>query len=269
MSDKKSPFDFTGTFGDYTVYDDPATGKRVVSRKGGPTSEQYRTSPNYARAREGSVEFGGRSKWASTCKKALSDIMHLTHVRCYNDIVAGGYQIQLKEVDGIHGNRSITIGNNPGALAMIELNKNHPFRNIVRFAHETTLSADKTTVTLNIPEFITSRDVRWEKKLLAVRIYMVIAQLSDFVWNPVLEVYEPVVPDLEILSQCVASEWIYQNSEINNVTLTASFDEPAFSNPGTSVIVAMGVEFSLQAIMGQPNVTPGNGTAAIVDYFAS
>jgi hypothetical protein len=269
MSDKKDPFDFTGTFGDYTVYDDPATGKRVVSRKGGPTPEQFRTSPNYARTREGCKEFGGRSKWASMFKKAFSDIGHLTHVRCYNEIVAGGRQIQQKEVDGIQGNRSIAISNNPEALAMIEFNVSHPFRNIVRFKHETSLSPDKTTVTLNIPEFITSRDVRWDKKFLAVRIYLVIAQQSDFAWNPVLEVYEPVVPDLEILSQCVASDWIYQNSEINQVTLTASFEEPAFSAPGTSVIVAMGVEFSLQAIMGQPYVTPGNGSAAIVGYFGS
>ena len=268
MSDKKSPFDFTGTFGDYTVYDDPATGKRVVSRKGGPTPEQFRTSPNYARAREGGVEFGGRSKWASTFKKALSDIGHLTHVRYYNDIVAGGRQIQQKEIDGIFGNRSIAISNYPEALAMIEFNKSHPFRNIVRFAHETTLSADKTTVTLNIPEFITSRDVRWDQKFLAVRIYLVIAQQSDFVWNPVLKVYAPVVPDLEILSQCTVSDWYYQNSVPNDVLLQASFEEPAFNVPGTSVIVAMGAEFSLQAFNGQPYVSPGNGSAAIVGYFA-
>jgi hypothetical protein len=39
MSDNKGPFDFNDSFGDFRSYDDPATGKRVNARKGGPTSE--------------------------------------------------------------------------------------------------------------------------------------------------------------------------------------------------------------------------------------
>jgi hypothetical protein len=123
-------------------------------------------------------------------------------------------------------------------------------------------------VTLSIPEFITSRDVRWPFKFYAVRIYMVIAQISDVCWNPVLKVYQPIVPDLEILSQCMISDWMVQNSVPHEVNLEASFEAPAFSTPGTTVIVAMGVEISLNAFSGQAYVTPRNGTAAIVGYFA-
>jgi hypothetical protein len=267
MADEKDPFDLNGTFGDYRIYVDPSIGKRVVSRTGGPTPEQFKKDPNYARARERSNEFGGRSKWASTFKMSLSDLSHLMHVRCYNQIMTGGYLIQQKEPDGIHGFRTISVINNPGALAMIEFNKRHPFRNLIQVDHKVNLSPDKTTVTLSIPGFITSRDLRWEKKFLAVRIYMVIMQLADFAWNPVLKVYQPVVPDLEVLSQCTVSDWIYQNSVPNDVLLQASFEEPAFTSPGTSVIVAMGVEFSLQSFNKQPYVTPGNGSMAIVGYF--
>lgn len=268
MPDEKDPYSFNGSFGDFRSYDDPGTGKHIIARKGGPTSKQFKNDPNYARARERSNEFGGRSTWSSLLKKSLSDIGHLMHVRCFNQIMAGGRQIQQKEPDGIHGYRIISVKNNPEALAMIEFNESHPFRSVIRVANETILFSDKTTVTLRIPEFITSRDVRWGLKFFAVRIYMVIAQVSDVAWNSVLKVYEPVVPDLEILSQCVVSDWMVRNSIPNDVSLEASFEEPAFTTPGTSVIVAMGVEFSLQAIMGQPYVTPRNGSMAIVRYFS-
>jgi hypothetical protein len=268
MSDEKDPYAFNGSFGDFRSYDDPGTGKHIIARKGGPSSKQFKNDPNYARARERSNELGGRSTWSSLVKKSLSDIGHLTHVRCFNQIMAGGRQIQQKEPDGIHGYRIVSVKNNPEALAMIDFNESHPFRNVIRFANETILFPDKQTVTLHIPEFITSRDVRWGLKFYAVRLSMVIAQVSDVVWNPVLKVYEPVVPDLDILSKCVVSDWMVRNSTPNDVRLEASFEEPAFSSPGSSVIVAMGVEVSLNTIMGQPYAVPRDGSMAIVGYFA-
>ena len=267
MADNKNPFDFTGSFGDFCSYNNPATGKPIVCRKGGPTPEQFKNDPNYARARERSTEFGGRSKWSALVKKSFSDMGHLMHMRCFNQIMAAGRLIQENEPDGIHGSRTISVINNPGALPMIEFNESHPFRNVIRVAYETLLSDDKTTVTLGIPGFVTSRDVRWLPKFYAVRIYLAIAQLADVSWNSVLGIYEPVVPDLELLSQCTVSDWMVLNSEPTDVLLKASFEQPAFTSAGTSVIVATGVEFATSVFMGQPYVTPRSGSMAIVEYF--
>ena len=267
MSDNKGPFDFNDSFGDLRSYNDPATGKRVNARKGGPTSEQFKNDPNYARARERSYEFGGRSKWSSLCKTSLLDVKHLMHARCFNKIMTAGRLIMQAEPDGIFGYRTISVNNNPRALPRIEFNERYPFRNLIHVAYETLLSPDKTTVTLSIPGFVTSRDVQWVSKFYAVRLYLDIAQLSDVSWNPVLEMYEPVVPDLELLSKCTVSDWMVLNSEPTDVLLKASFEQPAFTCAGTSVIVAMGVEFSTSAVMRQPYVTPGSGSVAIVGCF--
>ena len=267
MSDNKDPYDFDDNLGDFRSYYDPATGKRIRGRKGGPTPEQYRDDPKYARARERSNEFGGRSKWSSLVKTSLLDLGHLMHVRCFNKIMVAGRLIQEQEADGLHGYRCISVNNNPGALSMIEFNERHPFKSVVHVAYETLLSPDKTTVTLSIPRFITSRDVWWDSKFYAVRMYMVIAQLSDVSWNPVLEIFEPVIPDLELLSICTVGDWMVRNSEPTDVHLEASFEQPALTCVGTSVIVAMGVEFSTAVVMGQPYVTPRSGTAGIVGCF--
>ena len=267
MSENKIPFDLNGSYGDFRSYYDPATGKHIISRKGGPTPEQFKNDPKYARARERSNEFGGRSKWSSLVKTSLLDIRHLMHARCFNNIMVAGRLILQADVDGTHGYRTISVNNNLGALPLIEFNDRHPFNSVIHVAYETLLSPDKTTVTLSIPGFVTSRDAWWGPKFLAVRLYMVIAQLSDFRWNPVLKIYEPIVPDLELLSVFTVSDWMFLNSEPTDVLLKASFEQPALTCAGTSVIVALGAEFSTSMVMRQPSVAPGSGSVAIVGCF--
>jgi len=87
------------------------------------------------------------------------------------------------------------------------------------------------------------------------------------VWNPVTQKYEPLVPDLELLSKKVVSGWMYNNSIPVDVLLSILLNEPAFSIPGTVLVVAAGVEFSLLALNGEPSVTPHTGSMAIVKYY--
>lgn len=267
MSVIKGPFDFTGSFGNLRVYDDPATGKRIIAEKGGPTSDQFWNHPNYAMARENIKEFGGRSSWSSLLKKSLSDIGHLMYVRCFNQIMTAGYHILKQDNTGKIGFRNIAVSNDPAVLLDLDFNKRCPFRSVIRNIYETSLSPDKKTVTLRIPNFISSRDAQWITKFVAVRFYLVIAQVADMAWNTVTNAYEPVVSDLEVLSKCMVSDWFGRNSQPAEVSLEASFDQPAFTLPGTAVIAAMGVEFSTELFLGQPYVKSRSGSMAIVGCY--
>jgi len=46
------------------------------------------------------------------------------------------------------------------------------------------------------------------------------------------------------------------------VNLEASFDQPAFTLPGTTVITAMGVEYSTELFLGRPYVKSRSGSMA-------
>jgi hypothetical protein len=126
---------------------------------------------------------------------------------------------------------------------------------------------DKKTATLSIPGFVTANDAWWVTKYLAVRLYLVIAQISDVAWNPENKKWEPVVCDLQIHSEKTVSDWMYNNSEPQDVNLSVSLDEPAFSLPGTAVVVAVGVEFALKANNGQPFALPHNGSVGIEGVY--
>jgi len=219
--------------------------------------------------RERRSELYGRSKWTSSLKGSLSAIGHLTHARCFNNIMPAGYQMQQKDEVNPHGFRTIAIGKNPWPLYEIDFNKDHPFKSVIRVSQQVTLSPDNKTVTMNIPGFVTSRDVYWVKKFYAVRIYLVIVQQADFAWNPDIEAYGPVVPDLDLLSRYSVTDWMVRNSVPVDVNLEASFAQPAFTLPGTSVLVAMGVEFATNVNMGQPYVTSRCGSMAIVECYTN
>jgi hypothetical protein len=267
MSTIKGPFDFTGSFGNIRCYEDTALGKRILSRKGGPTRDQFLTHPKYARQREFSKEFGGRSKWASMLKATLSDVGHLMYARCFNQIMIAGNPIQQRDLTGKNGFRAVVVKNDPGRLLRIDFNERRPFSKVLSDIYMIGLSPDKRTVTLTIPRFIPSRDLWWVSKFFAVRFYLVIAQIADVAWNPVTEKYEPVVSDLDQLTRCVKGNWIIKNSLPVDVALETSFDLPPFSLPGTSMIVAMGVEIATSLTNGVPNPPTKSGTMAIVGCY--
>ena len=267
MNDDEDPFDFNGSLGNSNFREDSGKRKKASSGKGGPTTDQFKNSDSYLFARERSLEFGGRSKWASLFKSGFSDISQLMYAYCFNQIMAIGRLIQEKDDENDHGNRMIAVKNYPGALALIEFNEKHPFKSLVRFSKEIIFSPDKKTVTLNIREFISERDARWVKKFYAMRFYLVMTQVADMAWVADSKSYQPVVEYLEVLSKCTDSEWLVRNSTPVTVTLETSFDEPAFTLPGTAVVVAIGVEFSTSVISGKPSVNPGSGSLAIVGCF--
>ena len=267
MSTIKGPFDFTGSFGNLRCYDDPATGKRILAGKGGYTKNQFKTLESLEPNRENASEFGASSIWASLLYDGLSDLKHLMHSRCFNKITSKGKFILRQDFTSSHGFRKLEVSKEPQALTGIDFNERNPFRSVIRDSYTISFSEDKRTVTLTIPDFVTARDAWWVTKYLAVRIYLVITQTADMVYNPENKKWEPVVADLELLSRKVVSGWMYFNSQSNEVNLSVSLDEPAFSLPGTVVVAAIGVEFALSSIDGQPVALPHNGSMAIVRCY--
>jgi len=267
MSIINGPFNFSGKLGNMHCYFDPSRGIWILAGNGGAKKKVMATHPNLEKARAYAREFGGRSKWGSLLKQSLSAVRHLMFACCWGKIMATGKLIQRRDETVPLGNRDILVSKDPGVLTQIDFNELHPFRSVIRDNYVIDLSLDKRTITLSIPGFIPANDAWWVTKYYAVRLYLVVAQISDMVWNPVTQTYEPLVPGLELLSRKVVSSWMYNNSITQDDNLSVLLDDPAFSIPGTVLVVAVGVEFSLSAIDGQPVVMPHNGSMAIVKWY--
>jgi len=261
------PNNFTGSFGNVRYYYDPVLKLHIVSEKGAHPKDAFWSNSKNVRSWDLVREFGGRSKWASLVRKSLSDIRHLMFQRVFNQIQTSGYLIQQQDEIGINNLRGVVVNNDPGLLLGIDLNIISPFSRVLKGKYEINLSPDKKTVTLTIPGLIPSKDAHWTTNYYAVRFYLVIFQVSDMVWNPVTAMYEPMVSDLELLSQCTVSEWMVRNGIPVDVILQSSLEQAALTRLGTTLAVALGVEFSVSAFRGQPNVKPESGSSAIIAYY--
>jgi hypothetical protein len=268
MSKFKGPFDNNGSFDDVRYYYDPVLRRNIISQKGGPTREQFLTHPNYEVPRRNSNELGGRSKFASLLKKSLNDVNHLMYPHCFGKIMTAGRLIQHQDSHGDVGFRKVAVNNASEILCGIDFNVRAPFRNVFKGNYETTLSSDNTTVSLSIPEFIPTRNAQWITNYNAFRCYLVIGQISDMAWNANEKEYQPIVSNLEVLSQFAVSDWMGKNTRPIDIELTAVFEEPALTMPNTAVIAALGLEFATSMRNGKPFTSPDCGTLAIVACYS-
>jgi len=267
MATINGPFDFKGSIGNTRCYWDPGTKKWIYGKKGGYDKNQFETLGSLEPQRENTSDFGGRSKWGSLLYQSLTSIHQLMDSRCWGKIMAGGKIIQRQDKISPKGLHKIEVGKDLQAIAKIEFNEPHPLRSVIRDCYAISFLPDKKTTTLTIPGFVTNNDAWWITKYYAVRLYLVIAQISDMNYNKENKKWEPVVDGLELLSKKTVTGWMCYNSTPQDVFLSVSLEEPAFSLPGTAVVVALGVEFSLTSNEGQPYALPRNGSVKIVGCY--
>ena len=267
MAQLKGPILFTGSLGNVRSYYDRRLKRYIVSTKGGASKELIKTNPAFARTRENMNEFKACGKWASQVRKSLLAIEHLHQGTYFAQIVAMGKRIQKYDEVNCKGFRSLASSKIPVLLTLLNFNKNLPFDNVLSNRYEILFSDDKKTISLMLPGFKAYSRLNWPKRFDYYRIALVIAQLPDFLWNETDREYQPTINDADRLSVSAFSEWHRNNAEPAEIALTASFAQPALQQPGTTVIVAMGIEVSAYPSSPVDNNIPGNGTMKIVQCF--
>ena len=158
--------------------------------------------------RDNASDLAGCSKWGSLLYQSLTSVQQLMHIRCWGKIMAAGKIIQRQDTISPKGMRKIEVGKDLQTIAKIDFNEPNPLRSVIRDSYVVNFLPDKKTATLSIPGFVTTNDAWWVTKYYAVRLYLVIAQISDMAYNPENQKWEPVVDGLELLSKKTVSDWM-------------------------------------------------------------
>jgi len=267
MARLKGPILFAGSLGNIRSYYDKRLKRYVLSTKGGASRELIKNSPVFARTRENMNEFTACGKWSSQLRKSLLSIAHLHDGNYFNEIVALAKSIQKHDDQHLKGFRSIESSKASRQLTSLNFNRLHPFDHVLSHPFEIQFSEDKKTVTLNLSGFKSYSRLNWPARYQSYRIALVIAQLPDWVWNEENGSYGPVMMELEQLTVSTFSEWHPCSDDPLDISLSASFVQPALQLPGTTVIVAIGIEISSNPA-NQTLLNPfGFGTMKIVECF--
>lgn len=267
MAELKGPILFTGSIGNIRAYYSKTLKRYIVSTKGGASKELINNNPTFARTRENMNEFTVCGKWASQVRKSLLSIEHLHQGYYFSEIVAMGKMIQKHDDQHLRGVRSIESSKASRMLTNLNFNRQHPFDQVFSHQYDISFSDDKKTVTLKLEQFKSFSRINWPTRFSSFRIALVIAQLPDFEWNEQGKCYQPVIAGLERRSESAFSEWRLCSTDLEDIILSASFAQPALQQPGTTVVVAMGVEVSSFPVNAASVNPSGPGTMKIVECF--
>jgi len=267
MAELKGPIQFIGSMGNIRVYFNKTLKRYIVSTKGGSIKELIMKSPDYARQRENMSEFKACAYWSSLLRQLMESIDHLATGYYFSGFMKLAKAIQKHDIEHEKGFRSVESSKAASLLTTLCFNKEHPFEDVLTQRFDVAFSRDKKTVTLTLPGFCSRYQILWPTRFKLYRLALVIAELSDFEWDEAGKRYVPRVDGLVKHSETVYTEWTQQSTEPEDIVLTASFAEPALLLPGTTVIVALGVEFSPGFGELASTSIAGMGTMKIVDCF--
>jgi len=267
MGTLKGPILFTGSVGGIRCYYDKALKRWIISTKGGQSKELVKKSPALKLQRENMNEFKICSHWASQLQRSLGSIVHLHKGYYFPKIVKLGETINKHDLINEHGIRSLESSKASRLLLGINFNAFHPFDEVFSFPYKVLFSDNKKTVTLKLMGLNSKTHINWFESYASYRITLVIAQVSDYVWNKKEKMYKPVIENIMALSESAHSEWLASGTFSTDIILEASFAEPALQIPGTTVVVALGIEFSKTKVSPNETKTYGIGTMKIIECF--
>ena len=267
MAELKGPVQFIGSMGNIRVYYNKTLKRYIVSTKGGASKELIMNNPAFARQRENMAEFKACAYWSSMLRQLLDSLDHLAWGYYFSGFMKLAKAIQKQDIDHEKGFRSIESSKAACLLTTLCFNKEHPFEDVFTQKFDVGFSSDHKTVTLTLPGFCSKYQLLWPTRFQLYRLSMVIAELPDFEWNEMERCFKPRVEGMLKHTANVFTGWQRQSTDPEDIVLTASFAEPALSLPGTTVIVALGVEVSSGLGELAPTPIAGMGTMKIVDCF--
>lgn len=212
-------------------------------------------------------EFAGCSKWAAQLRKSLASLIHLFQGTYFPMLVSTGKAIQKHDTDHVKGQRSIKLSKVAKLIEGLNFNSYHPFDQVLSNRYTIAFSDDKTTATLSMHDFISHAHLKWPNRINVYRIALVMAQIADYDINKESGEYQPVVPGLSQRSVCSTTEWLQDSTDPIEISLSASFAEPALQQPGTTVVIAIGIELLTQPTNPAYLNTSGPGTMKIAECF--
>ena len=267
MARLKGPIQFIGSVGNIKSVYNKALKRYILSTKGGPSAALIKNSPAFARTRENMSEFKACGKSSSQLRKSLLLISHLFDGYYFSEIVKLAKEIQIRDDENPKGHRSIEPSKASRLLTQLNFNRKRPFNHVFSETVTVVLSEDKKTIELSLKDFKASKRIHWPSRFSSYRLALVIAQMPDYVYSEADGDYAPVIRDLEQLSVITYSEWFPNTADPRDILLAASFKDPALQLPGTTVVVAMGLEISSALLKPNDSYTSPLGTMKIVECF--
>lgn len=214
---------------------------------GGPSAEQIKNDPAFARTRENMSEFGGCASAAKSIRIGLAQIIkQMGDSRLAGRLTALMKEVQMGDTVSPRGQRSILVSNAIGNPVGLNYNKSISFLGVFNAPYGLTNTPTRDSATFNIPPFNPANLINAPAGATHFRLVNAINVISDWVYDSGTGTYAPTDPTLNSLSDIQYSGYLDLNSVTPVTTITTTLPGSPTVTSSVAVMNNIGIEFYQQ-----------------------
>jgi hypothetical protein len=256
---------FTGKLGELSAYRMRGCSKIVVRRKGGPSADQIKKSPNFANTRYTMSEFGGCSRMGKHVRYALHPLKALSDNNFGSDVNSVMRKVQLQDKTSLWGRRNIILSDYARILEGFPLNTENPtFDSVVRNPVYYTIDRERRAATVDIPHLLRSVNYFPQNNHAMFRVIVTLGVVPDMTFDTVSREFQPPEWfDAGYFPTEVSTTWYPSLEGMPAATLVLEVKETPPDN-GWSLMLSIGIQYGALHEGGEIKEVKRFGAAKIV-----
>lgn len=252
-----------GTLDGLTFYN--KNGENVVKTQSRISRSRILTDAAFRRTRENMREFGGAAKVGKAFRSAFAGIVKTMADTYMGSRITGVMKRINRNGPGLRGERDFEVVTYGDMLKGFEFNKSAPLNSQFFAPSELPeINATRDEVSWTIPDFNTDSYIQIPEGATHCRLVLAAGYVSDYVYNPVDEEYEPVSEEVDGRGGVSFSPDIPLGGMVGSATtLTVSFTITPI--PATSALfAAKGIIFYQEINAQLYELAQGNALKVVV-----
>jgi hypothetical protein len=251
---------YKGTIGEIRHFKIKGISGNFAGLKGGATGEQIKTGASFVRTRENMNEFAGCATVGKSIRTGQAQLMKQMSDPQFTGRLTGIVKrINLEDQTEARGYRAILVTAQPQYLEGLNFNRNNTFEGSFIANVETTVNADRNSVTLSVEAFNPTTQVITPSGATHFRLVNSISVISDYAYNSVTKVYEPIEPTQNELSKVTYSDYIELTAGVSPaISVISALEGAPVLTENVSLLSCIGIEFYQKAGNGYYAFSVGN-----------
>lgn len=240
---------YKGTIGEIRHFKIKGMSGNFASLNGGATAEQIKNDSAFVRTRENMNEFGGCATVGKAIRAGQAQLMkQMSDSQFTGRLLGIVKKINLEDQSEARGYRAILISAAPQYLIGLNFNRNNSFEGLFLVPVETVVNNDRNSVTLTTEDFEALKQIKAPSGATHFRLVNSISVISDYAYNSVTKLYEPIEPALNEVSKVSYSDYIELTTGVTPaISLESALPGTPTMTANASLLSCVGIEFYQKA----------------------
>ena len=254
MAIVKGFMQITGSIKGVSFYTRRGSDKVIMRTKGGATKDQIAHSPKFEKLRKEQKEFSECANFGSLSRYAFGGLHRFADYNLTPVLVGIGRNLMKLDTVSDKGKRNLKLSVYKQCLEGFNFNRDYPFNTVLRISPRWEIDREQLKGIVTFPRINTDIDLLNIQKLPFFRLIIAVGAISDSVYNPEIEAYEPMVYELHGHNETLTGIWNSTQTILPEQTMTIqlSEEEAASITENVTVLLSVAVEFGNVGFTGEP-----------------